>query len=163
MPRPSWWWLGKSTTQTKVTPKQPRIPWKFCSILSILSKVNHDFLIQTHIYTNSIKMNHLATLYGYWKFFFHKYTWNLWKNIILNADVILQPNPRTIRGATHKHVLDPSDSALQSEMILVMNTYGICERTSFLMQTLFSSQMKEQFVVLLTNMCWTPVTVCIVQ
>ena len=95
--------------------------------------------------------------------FFGKYPWNLCKNIILNADVILQPNQRTIRGATHKHVLDPSDSVLQSEMILVTNTYGICERTSFLMKTLFCSRIKAQFVVLLTNMCWTPVTVCFNQ
>ena len=55
-------------------------------------------------------------------FFCHKYTWNLCKNIIFNADVILQPNPRTISGATHKHVLDPSDSVLQSEMKVTEQT-----------------------------------------
>ena len=54
--------------------------------------------------------------------FFGKYPWNLCKNIILNADVILQPNQSTIRGATHKHVLDPSDSVLQSEMKVTEQT-----------------------------------------
>jgi len=80
--------------------------------------------------------------------------------LLLSLKVVLNLGSQKLMSSS-VWISTPTKSCFQSTTDWLSTAWLL--RTSFLMQMLFCSRIKERFVVLLTNMCWTPATVCFNQ